>query len=153
MQIRVDHATTYSYERRARFIIQVLRLTPRSNDGQRIAQWRIDTDCDTRLHQSEDAFGNIVHTLYTEQPTQGLTVRVTGEVITSDTGGVVPPDQETLSPVVFLRDTALTRRDKLISVFASEFSAHPPLDRMHRLMAAIHGAVALSLIHISSPRD
>lgn len=145
MQIRVDHATTYSYERRARFIIQVLRLTPRSNDGQRIAHWRIDADVDTRLHQSEDAFGNIVHTLYTEAPVQNLTVRVSGEAHTSDTGGVLKGEAERLQPMVYLRPTHLTRPGRLISIFATEFTAHPPLDRMHRLMAAIHSAVSFEV--------
>jgi transglutaminase-like putative cysteine protease len=145
MRIQIDHATTYAYDRAARFIIQMLRLTPRSTEAQQVRHWRVETDVDARLRRSEDAFGNIVHTLYTEQPTQRLTVRVSGEVITSDTGGVAPPAQETLPPLVFLRDTALTRRDKLISVFASEFSAHPPLDAMHRLMTAIHGSVAFEV--------
>ena len=66
-------------------------------------------------------------------------------MVTTDTAGVVPAGQETLSPLVFLRDTALTRPDKLISVFASEFSAHPPLERLHRLMAGIHGSVAFEV--------
>ncbi|MBW8303971.1 MAG: transglutaminase family protein, partial [Brevundimonas sp.] len=141
MRIQIDHATTYAYDRAARFIIQTLRLTPRSSEAQQVRRWSVETDVDARLRQSEDAFGNIVHTLYTEQPTRSLTVRVTGEVVTSDTAGVVPPTQETLSPLVFLRDTALTKRDRLISVFASEFSGHPPLERLHRLTAAIHGSV------------
>jgi transglutaminase-like putative cysteine protease len=145
MRIRIDYATTYAYDRAARFIIQALRLTPRSSEAQQVRHWNVETDVDARLRRTEDAFGNVVHTLYTEQPTQSLTVRVSGEVTTADTAGVVPPDQETLSPLVFLRDTALTRRDKLIGVFASEFSAHPPLDRMHRLMAAIHGSVAFEV--------
>lgn len=145
MRIRIDHATTYAYDRAARFIVQSLRMTPRSSEGQQVRHWRIETDVDARLRKSEDAFGNIVHTLYTEQPTNSLTVRVSGEVVTNDTSGVVPADLETLSPLVFLRDTPLTQRDKLISVFASEFSAHPPLDRMHRLMAAIHGSVAFEV--------
>ena len=145
MRIRIDHATTYAYDRAARFIIQTLRLSPRSSEAQQVRNWRVETDVDARLRKSEDAFGNIVHTLYTEQPTQSLTVRVSGEVVTTDTAGVVPRDQETLSPLVSLRDTALTRRDKLISVFASEFSAHPPLERLHRLMAGIHGSVAFEV--------
>ncbi len=145
MRIRIDHATSYAYERPARFIIQTLRLTPRSSEAQQVRDWRVETDVDARLRRSEDAFGNIVHTLYTEQPTRSLTVRVSGEVVTTDTAGVVPAGQETLSPLVFLRDTALTRRDRLISVFASEFSAHPPLERLHRLMAAIHGSVAFEI--------
>ena len=145
MRIQIDHATTYAYDRAARFIIQTLRLTPRSSEAQQVRHWRVETDVDARLRRSEDAFGNIVHTLYTEQPCQSLTVRVSGEVVTSDTAGVTPPGQETLSPLVFLRDTALTRRDQLISVFASEFSAHPPLERMHRLMAGIHGSVGFEV--------
>lgn len=145
MRIHIDYATTYAYDRAARFIIQTLRLSPRSSEAQQVRNWRVETDVDARLRKTEDAFGNIVHTLYTEQPTRSLTIRVSGEVITSETAGVVPPDQETLSPLVFLRDTALTKRDKLIAVFASEFSAHPPLDRMHRLMAAIHGSVAFEV--------
>ncbi|TPW02044.1 MAG: transglutaminase [bacterium] len=141
MRIRIDHATTYAYDRAARFIIQTLRLTPRSSEAQQVRNWRVETDVDARLRKSEDAFGNIVHTLYTEQPTQSLTVRVSGEVVTTDTAGVVPAGQETLSPLVFLRDTV----HKLISVFASEFSAHPPLERLHRLMAGIHGSVAFEV--------
>ena len=145
MRISIDHATTYTYERQARFVIQVLRLTPQSNEGQTVRWWTIDTDVDARLRQSEDAFGNVVHTLYTERPTRALTVRVAGEVETSDTAGVLRGQAERLSSIVFLRETALTRHDKLISVFASEFAAYPPLERMHRLMTAIHGAVAFEV--------
>ena len=145
MRISIDHATTYAYDRAARFIIQTLRLTPRSSEAQTVRNWRIETNVDARLRRSEDAFGNIVHALYTEQPTQTLTIRVSGEVTTADTAGVVPPDQERLSPLVFLRDTPLTARDPLITIFASEFSAHPPLERMHRLMTAIHGSVAFEV--------
>jgi len=145
MRIRIDHATTYAYDRAARFIIQTLRLTPRSSEAQTVRHWQVETDVDARLRRSEDAFGNIVHALYTEQPTNSLTIRVTGEVVTTETAGVIPADQERLSPLVFLRDTELTKRDKLISVFASEFSAHPPLERMHRLMSAIHGSVAFEV--------
>jgi transglutaminase-like putative cysteine protease len=145
VRIQIDHATTYAYDRAARFIIQILRLTPRSSEAQQVRHWQIETDIDTRLRQSQDAFGNIVHTLYTEQPTQTLTVRVSGEVVTADTGGVVPATQETLPPMVFLRETALTRPDRLIATFASEFSAHPPLERLHRLMAGIHGSVGFEV--------
>jgi transglutaminase-like putative cysteine protease len=141
VRILIDYATTYSYDRAARYILQVLRLTPRSSEAQQVRRWNVETDVDARLHRSEDAFGNIVHNLYTEQPTRSLTVRVSGEVVTSDTAGVVPRDQETLSPLVFLRQTPLTRSDKLIAVFATEFAGHPTLDTLHRLMAGIHGSV------------
>ena len=111
MRIRIDHTTRYGYARAARFIVQVLRLTPRSCDGQQVREWRIESDVDARLRRTEDAFGNIVHNLYTEQPTSALTIRVTGEVSTADTGGVLRGQVEKLAPTVFLRDTARTRPD------------------------------------------
>lgn len=143
MRIRIDHETRYAYDRAARFIIQVLRLTPRSTEGQQVRDWRIETDVDAHLRRSEDAFGNIVHSLYTERPTSGLMVRVTGEVATVDTGGVLRGTPERLSPLVFLRDTPLTVADGPLRALAAEVGeAGDPLTRLHRLMSTIHGSVA-----------
>jgi transglutaminase-like putative cysteine protease len=145
MRIRIDHSTRYGYARPARFIVQMLRLTPRSCESQQVGDWRIETDVDARLRRSEDAFGNIVHSLYTERPTDSLTIRVMGEVSTVDTGGVIRGQSERLSPLVFLRDTALTRADAAILDFAQAIGEGDPLDRMHRLMGALHRDVAFEV--------
>ena len=58
MRIRIDHSTRYAYARPARFIVQMLRLTPKSCESQQVRDWRIETDVDARLRRSEDAFGN-----------------------------------------------------------------------------------------------
>jgi len=146
VRIHIDHATTYAYDRAARFIIQTLRLTPRSTEAQQVRHWRVETDVDARLRKSEDAFGNIVHTLYTEQPTQTLTVRVSGEVVTSDTAGIVPAGQETLPPLVFLRDTPLTRADKAMRGFAKLAAGEgSSLERLHRLMSAVNQRIAFEI--------
>ena len=143
MRIRIDHETRYAYDRAARFIVQVLRLTPRSTEGQQVRDWRIETDVDAHLRRSEDAFGNIVHTLYTERPSNALMVRVTGEVATVDTGGVLRGSPERLSPLVFLRDTALTHADAALRQLAAEVGEEgDTLSRLHRLMAAVNGTVA-----------
>lgn len=145
MRIRIDHSTRYAYARPARFIVQMLRLTPKSCESQQVRDWRIETDVDARLRRSEDAFGNIVHSLYTERPTDALTIRVTGEVSTVDTGGVIRGQAERLSPTVFLRDTSLTRADAAILDFAQTIGEGGPLDRMHRLMGALHRDVAFEV--------
>ena len=145
MRIRIDHSTRYGYARPARFIVQMLRLTPRSCESQQVGDWRIETDVDARLRRSEDAFGNIVHSLYTERPTDSLTIRVMGEVSTVDTGGVIRGQSERLSPLVFLRDTSLTRADAAILDFAQAIGQGDPLDRMHRLMGALHRDVAFEV--------
>lgn len=145
MRIRIDHATRYAYARPARFIVQMLRLTPKSCEGQQVRDWRIETDVDARLRRGEDAFGNIVHSLYTERPTNELTIRVTGEVSTVDTGGVVRGQAERLSPLVFLRDTPLTQADPAIVDFALAIPEGAPLGRLHALMGALHQDVAFEV--------
>lgn len=142
MRIRIDYETRYAYARPARFIIQNLRLTPRSTEGQQVREWRVETDVDTRLRRTEDAFGNIVHNLYTERPTDTLTIRVTGEVATSETGGVVRGAPERLSPLVYLRDTPLTLADEALRAFASAVGPADDLSRLHELMGRIHAEVA-----------
>ena len=145
MRIRIDHTTRYDYARAARSIIQVLRLTPRSCEGQQVRDWRIETDVDTRLRRSEDAFGNIVHTLYTERPTDILTIRVSGEVSTVDTGGVLRGQTEKMSELVYLRETPLTRADAALNAYAHAIGDGRTLDRLHSLMAAIHRDVAFQV--------
>lgn len=145
MRIRIDHTTRYGYARPARFIIQVLRLTPRSCDGQQVRDWRIETDVDARLRRTEDAFGNTVHNLYTERPTDALTIRVTGEVATVDTGGVLRGQVEKLPAPVFLRETPLTHPDSALTDYSHAVGEGRTLDRLHRLMAAIHQDVAFEV--------
>jgi len=145
MRIRIDHATRYAYARPARFIVQMLRLTPKSCESQQVRDWRIETDVDARLRRSEDAFGNVVHSLYTERPTDDLTIRVTGEVSTVDTGGVIRGQNEKLPPSVYLRETRLTRPNAALTDFANEAGHGGALDRMHRLMRAIHQTVAFEI--------
>ena len=142
MRIRIDYETRYSYSRPARFILQTLRVTPRSTESQQVREWRIETDVDTKLRRAEDSFGNIVHTLYTERPTERLTVRVTGEVATTETGGVLRGVPERLSPLVYLRDSTLTHADAALRAFADRVGPGDDLTRLHRLMAMIHEEVA-----------
>ena len=145
MRIRIDYETRYAYERPARFIVQALRLTPRTHEGQQVRDWRIETDVDARLRRTEDAFGNIVHHLYTERPTDALTIRVTGEVATSDTSGVVKGALERLSPLVFLRETSLTEADAPLRAFAEMVGEGDDLGRLHELMGRIHSEVAFEV--------
>ena len=146
MRIRIDHSTRYAYQRQARFIVQTLRLTPRSCEAQQVVEWRIETDVDARLRRSEDAFGNIVHTLYTERPTAELTIRVSGEVVTSDTGGVLQGIPERLAPEVYLRETPLTAPDAGLRALADQVRGEASvLNRLHRLQALIYETVAFEV--------
>ena len=102
MRLRISHATTYRYEPPATGVIQILRMTPGSHDGQYVADWQIDISTDSRLDVHEDAFGNTTHVL-TCGPTADLSIHVEGLVETQDTGGVLKGSDERFPPGLFLR--------------------------------------------------
>jgi transglutaminase-like putative cysteine protease len=143
MRIRLAHVTRYAYEAQARSIIQILRLTPRSHEGQRVAKWRVEIDANARLHKGEDALGNITHTVYVAGPLSELTLTVEGEIETWDTHGVVKGAVERFDPSVFLRDTLLTEADKELKSFVRDTAAGCTglLDQLHALMTALHREV------------
>ncbi len=145
MRIRIDHETSYGYDRAARFIVQILRLTPRSTANQHVHDWRIDLDVDARLRQGEDAYGNVIHTLYTDAPTERLTIRVSGEVDTSDTGGVLPAAPEKLSPLVYRRETLLTHATPKVTAFAGMAAMPDTLGSLHRLNHLVHQEIAFEV--------
>ncbi len=43
MRLRIAHTTSYRYEPQASSVIQILRMTPSSHDGQYVSEWQIDT--------------------------------------------------------------------------------------------------------------
>lgn len=145
MKIQINHSTVYEYSRRAGAIIQLLRLEPRSHAGQRVQSWQLDAGEDAKLRASEDAFGNITHTLYTERPVDRLALHVTGEVETFETQGVVNGSIERLPLGLYLRETCLTEMDADLSTFADDTLAQAPaspLGRLHHLLVALHKEVA-----------
>ena len=145
MRIRIVYDTRYAYDAPARSIAQVLRVTPRNNDGQYVSSWRVDLDIEDAAPAGEDAFGNVTQTFFTTKPLNHLTITVSGEVETADTHGVLSGVPETLPPEVFLRETALTRTDEALRDFAAGVAGGAGKDRLtllHDLLAATHGHVA-----------
>jgi transglutaminase-like putative cysteine protease len=117
-----------------------MRLTPRPHQGQHILRWRIEPGVDGRLRPQEDALGNVVHLFSADTVVEEMTVRVVGEVETSDTGGVVRGAVERVPDQVFLRDSELTLADPQIQTFAGDAAsgAGDALETLHRLLGSVH---------------
>lgn len=139
MRLRITHETAYRYATPASSVIQILRMTPRSHDGQFVVNWRVELDRDARLQETRDAFGNTVHSFALAGPLESLTVVATGEVETDDTAGIVRGQVERFPATVFLRDTRLTEADEAIRGFADAIAGEgrDRLETLHRLNAAI----------------
>ena len=126
-----------------RSAVQLLRLTPRSDESQFVRRWRVTIDADARLDRGEDAFGNITHLAFVEGPFIGVNILVEGEVETMDAGGLVRGGVERLPAGLFLRETALTGATPAIRALAREAAAAEGGDRL----ASLHR------INDDAPRD
>src|ERR1700754_1953013 len=140
MRLRITHSTTYRYEPAATGIIQILRLTPGSHDGQYVAEWQIDVSSDSRLDMHEDAFGNVTHVM-THGAIEDLTITVGGLIETHDTGGVLRGTDERFPPSLFLRATDLTTVNPAMEAFARQLRAESEEDTLgflHTLMTQVN---------------
>jgi transglutaminase-like putative cysteine protease len=118
MQLHIRHETLYRYGAPVKRSIQNLRLTPRTEPSQRALNWTIHAP--GRQQAQVDAHGNIVHLLTVNEPHRDIRIVVNGVVETSDTAGMVLPDDGRLSPLAYLAETPLTRAEENILSFASE---------------------------------
>lgn len=138
MRVFIRHATTYCYDQPTRSVNQHLRMTPRPHIGQHIVSWRIDSDIDCRLHETDDGFGNVVHSFTATGPFETFTIVAEGEVVTDDHVGRIDGAVERLPVGVYLRDTPLTEPDRDIITFANDTaSGKAPLDAMHALLTGL----------------
>ena len=144
MRIRVSHEIIHRFSPPARTVNQILRLTPLSFDSQYVLRWRIDVDADGALRETEDAHGNAVTSYSHHGLIERLAVWARGEVETSDAAGVVRGAVERLPPEMYLRESPLAHVNGALRGFSAEATqgAVDPLDSMHRLMGALHEAIA-----------
>src|SRR5688500_1339889 len=140
MQLNVNYTTAYHYQEPPRRTIQLLRVAPASFAGQAVLDWRIDVDCDARLREGRDGYGNIIHMLYIDKPIHSLAVTVAGRALTEDRAGIVQGLPHELPAAVFMRNTPLTEPGPAIDRLAKWTKAGPGevLDKLQRLAARLH---------------
>ena len=145
MRLAIDHRTRYHFSEPQARLVQLLRMTPADFNDQTTVAWRIDVDCDARLRRGRDGFGNVTTMLYAEGPIGHVEVCATGEVLTTEANGVIAGGHEPLPPPLFVRSTPLTQADATVEAFAADALAGDgeALVRLHRLNAAVHGAVRM----------
>lgn len=115
----IKHSTRYRYSTAVGYSIQVLRLTPRQDEHQRLLRWHIDAP--GPLAQQVDAYGNITHTLTLTQPHESIEVHVTGQVeVDALPDGAIPREDSRLPIQAFCISTALTHCDSTIRSFARD---------------------------------
>ena len=143
MRLSIRHRIACRFAEPVRNVTRILRLTPRSHEGQHVVAWQIDIDIDCVLKAAEDGFGNLTHGFTAKGPCEALSIAVTGEIDNFDAAGVVRGSAERMPIELYLRTTPLTLADDTLRVFARQAAegSVSTLDRLHALLGAVHGAV------------
>ena len=143
MKLQISHETHYLYGAPVRSSTQYLRLMPRDTAGQKVLDWKLEApDTPVRTH---DGYGNVLHVLTLDTPISEIRIRASGVVDTSP--AVDAPSDFTgvpLSPLLFLRATALTRVDGKLAALLNGFQREAKsLKVLRSLAAAIHEKMPL----------
>lgn len=141
MILTVDHVTTYSYDTPVRGLVQSHRLTPASNDGQRVIEWQVTVTDGIKGGTFRDGAGDVVESWSLIGPVASVEVRVTGRVETSDQSGVLRGHRETMGPACYLQDTVLTHPDSAIRALAEDVAGMGALEAAHHLSSQISKAI------------
>lgn len=141
MRLTIDHRTQYRFSEPQARVVQLLRMTPIDYAAQTVIDWRIDVDCDARLREGHDGYGNITTMLYVDGPVDAVAIMVRGDVLTDDMAGLVKNTLEPLPPIFFTRTTPLTLADDALVALAGQGAAS--LERAVALNGAVNAAVSV----------
>lgn len=144
MHLTIRNEIRFGFAAPARNLTVLLRLSPRSHEGQHVTGSRIDADIDCSLKVGQDAFGNVTHGFSAAGPLGGFTITSVCQVETHDAAGIVRGGAERLPLDIYLRETELAAADAELRRFAERATAaeSEPLGRLHALMQAVHDEIA-----------
>lgn len=140
MRLKIKHQAVYRYMTPVMRSVQALRLTPGSDARQRIVTWQLDLP--GAATEFVDAFGNVTQLLPVEEPHEEIRIGVQGIVEIRE--NPTPNRREGFSPLIFLRETALTAADPRLHAFTEIHHnqiAASPAEALQALMERIRTAV------------
>jgi transglutaminase-like putative cysteine protease len=138
VKFSITHQFNYSYDSPVRLSTQYLRLTPRDTTRQKVLAWSVGTPGSAL--RTTDGYGNVLHVLTIDKPVSAIAIQAQGSV---ETAAVLDDPSDftgaPLSPLLFLRPTALTRADEALAAFAAKFRRGSVThSSLRELAAAIH---------------
>ena len=138
MLLDIFHETIYRYRAPASYSIQYLRLFPRTDGGQRILSWQLETP--GRRWRQSDAYGNQIYAISLTEPHSEIRIAARGQVETSVERGMLLPHNSNVPVLAFALPTGLTGCAPQIEALAAKTlggSASPERDQLKALMGAI----------------
>lgn len=146
MRVRIRHETRYRYDSPVDYAAQIVRLTPRDHEGQRVLSWHV-TDASGRvLAGFDDGYGNRCHLATLARRHEESAIVAQGEIETTDTSGIVAGAVDPLPALYFLKGTDATKADAAIEALArAHEGVADPIERLHRLMLDVRARVVYEI--------
>jgi transglutaminase-like putative cysteine protease len=141
MHLKISHTTEYHYDEPVPYALQRLRLTPTTQPGQTVLNWRTLVEGAVVEVSYDDHFGNRTHLVSVDADRTTFRIEASGEVDTEDKAGVFGPHQSYVPLWLYARETPLSKAGKLIRELAKSATGATDLERMHTLMEIIHESV------------
>ncbi|WOS61784.1 transglutaminase family protein [Sinorhizobium fredii] len=142
MHLKISHTTEYHYDEPVPYALQRLRLTPTTQPGQTVLNWRTLVEGAAVEVTYDDHFGNRTHLVSVDADRTTFRIEASGEVETEDRSGVFGAHQSYVPLWLYARETPLSKAGKLIRELAKAAEGSTDLERMHALMGVIHDSVA-----------
>jgi transglutaminase-like putative cysteine protease len=145
MRLRISHETVYHYDHPIRNMVQSLRLTPSITEGQKTHDWTIEVSGGIRGPGFRDGAGDWIEGWTLRGPADQVVVRVSGQIETRDTAGVLRGHREQIHPLAYLRNSKATKPDDgLHALAAGVTGSGDRLELAHKLSAAVGQAIRYS---------
>ena len=142
MRLSITHTTTYRYDEPVAYGLHELRLIPQSGPSQMVESWDTRIAAGRRQVRFSDHHHNIVELVRVESGATETVVVATGTVVTTDTAGVVGPDQSQTPQWLYRRATELTEPGpNLRRLVRSVDRGTNDLQILHGLSADVRNAV------------
>lgn len=141
MHLKISHTTEYHYDEPVPYALQRLRLTPTTQPGQTVLNWRTLVEGAVVEVAYDDHFGNRTHLVSIDADRKTFRIEASGEVDTENKAGVFGPHHSHVPLWLYLRETPLSKAGKLVRDLAKSAEGETDLERMHALMAMIHETV------------
>jgi transglutaminase-like putative cysteine protease len=144
MRLRIEHTTRYAFSQPVAHGLQRLRLTPKSTNGQKVLDWRMDCEGARIEVEYEDHNCNRTTLVSVEPGASTVAVHCRGTAVTADNHGVIGQHSGSMPLWAFRAQSALTRPGpKVRSIMAGiDVPRDEVLGQLHCLSTLVLEAVA-----------
>ena len=142
MRIAIEHKLNLTPPPGVPQVLLHLLLTPPAGVSQSVENWSVEVAGIGNAGRFSDGFGNLVHLVNQARPEGDICVTVRGEVVTTDTHGVLGRVAGEPVPALYKRVTPLTKAP--VTLYGKYRNAKESrLDILHGLMARVGETLGL----------